>query len=568
MKKILLLLFVTLFTAIALVSCSGDGDKDDPCKDGHSFTSYVSNGDATCIADGTKTAKCDRCDLTDTVTDEGTKTAHKFESYVSDGNATCTEDGTKTARCETCNAADTVEDAGSKKAHSFLNYISNGDATCMKDGTKTSKCDGCDLTDTVTDVGSKKAHKFSEYTDNNDATCTSDGTETAKCDTEGCTETHTKSVLGSAKTHDMSAAPSVTKNPTCTEKGEQKLQCKNCSYFTTSEIPALGHDYIENGYKVAEGHADKCSVCGAWDTDNLTVHTPGPEATEENPQLCTDCGYVITPAIGHIHNYSTRNPSQEALKKPASCTDAAQYYFSCSCGNISFDDNNYFESGEKKDHEFTDATCVAPKTCKNCGETEGDPTGLHNYADATCTAPKTCTVCGAADGEPLSHKWEDATCVTAKHCSRCGAVDGEPLPHTWREATCTLPKTCAICDKTEGEALGHTWSEATCTVPKTCEVCHATEGGLKEHVWKEATCTEAKKCILCEAVSGSALGHDYGEWVTTKEATTTSKGERERECKRCDHKEHGYTPKLDDGNSENDGPGENMDPGGWTVIPK
>lgn len=38
---------------------------------GHSFTNYVSNGDATCTKDGTKTAKCDRCDATDTVVDEG-----------------------------------------------------------------------------------------------------------------------------------------------------------------------------------------------------------------------------------------------------------------------------------------------------------------------------------------------------------------------------------------------------------------------------------------------------------------------------------------------------------------
>ena len=35
---------------------------------GHSFTNYVSNNNATCTADGTKTAKCDRCDVTDTIT--------------------------------------------------------------------------------------------------------------------------------------------------------------------------------------------------------------------------------------------------------------------------------------------------------------------------------------------------------------------------------------------------------------------------------------------------------------------------------------------------------------------
>jgi len=39
---------------------------------GHSFTKYESDGNATCTEDGTKTAKCNRCDAKDTVKDEGT----------------------------------------------------------------------------------------------------------------------------------------------------------------------------------------------------------------------------------------------------------------------------------------------------------------------------------------------------------------------------------------------------------------------------------------------------------------------------------------------------------------
>ena len=37
---------------------------------GHSFTNYVSDNNATCTEDGTETAKCDRCEVTDTRTDE------------------------------------------------------------------------------------------------------------------------------------------------------------------------------------------------------------------------------------------------------------------------------------------------------------------------------------------------------------------------------------------------------------------------------------------------------------------------------------------------------------------
>ena len=40
---------------------------------GHSFTNYISNNDATGYADATKTAKCDNCDATDTISIEGTK---------------------------------------------------------------------------------------------------------------------------------------------------------------------------------------------------------------------------------------------------------------------------------------------------------------------------------------------------------------------------------------------------------------------------------------------------------------------------------------------------------------
>lgn len=46
---------------------------------GHSFTKYVSNNDATCEKDGTKTAKCDRCEEKNTVVDEGSKKQHNYK---------------------------------------------------------------------------------------------------------------------------------------------------------------------------------------------------------------------------------------------------------------------------------------------------------------------------------------------------------------------------------------------------------------------------------------------------------------------------------------------------------
>ena len=138
----------------------------------HSFAGqeYVSDNNATCGQDGTKTIRCVRygrggCTEKDTVVDTGSMLGHSFdeEAYVSDNNATCEQDGTKTAKCVRygtggCMAIDTVTDTDSKLGHLFENYVSNNDATYARDGTKTAKCvryDQCGETHTVPDEGSR-----------------------------------------------------------------------------------------------------------------------------------------------------------------------------------------------------------------------------------------------------------------------------------------------------------------------------------------------------------------------------------------------------------------------------
>lgn len=153
------------------------------------FKNYISNNDATCLEDGTETAKCEKCDNTDTRSAENSRLGHSFIDYKSDNNATCLEDGTKTAKCDRCAATDMVTDTGSKLGHSFTNYISNNDATCLEDGTKTAKCNRCDEIDTLVAVDSKLGHIFINYISNNDATYDADGTKTAQCDRCDVTDT-------------------------------------------------------------------------------------------------------------------------------------------------------------------------------------------------------------------------------------------------------------------------------------------------------------------------------------------------------------------------------------------
>lgn len=54
-----------------------------------------------------------------------------------------------------------------------------------------------------------------------------------------------------------------------------------------------------------------------------------------------------------------------------------------------------------------------------------------------------------------SHEWQEAICENPKTCTECGKTEGEALGHDWQEATCETEKTCARCGETEGRALGH-----------------------------------------------------------------------------------------------------------------
>ncbi len=116
---------------------------------------------ATCTESGlTEGTKCSVCNIVLTPQRIVSAKGHSWGDYVSNNDATCTEDGTKTAVCNRtdCKETDTLIDIGTKLQHSFTNYVSNKDAQIGVDGTKTAKCDGCDITDTIQDVGSAKTY--------------------------------------------------------------------------------------------------------------------------------------------------------------------------------------------------------------------------------------------------------------------------------------------------------------------------------------------------------------------------------------------------------------------------
>ncbi len=118
---------------------------------------------ATCTGKGVRTYTCSSSSHTRTEDIPALNHSFAGQAYVSDNNATCEQDGTKTVKCVRygtggCTATDTVTDTDSKLGHFFEDYVSNNDATYARDGTKTAKCvryDQCGETHTVPDEGSR-----------------------------------------------------------------------------------------------------------------------------------------------------------------------------------------------------------------------------------------------------------------------------------------------------------------------------------------------------------------------------------------------------------------------------
>ncbi len=457
---------------------------------GHNYVNYKSDGNATCTADGTETAKCERCDKYNTrkaqdsalghdlskatceeaprcqnkncVYTEGTALGHDITEHDAKA-ATCTQKGWNAYEdCSRCTHSTYVEIP--KLGHNYVNYTYNKNATCTADGTKTAECENCDETDTVRDEGSALGHdlssatctekptcqrtgctysegnalghRFINYISNNNATCTEDGTKTAEC--ENCDETDTVTDEDSALGHDLS-------NATCTEK--QKCKRTGCSY---SEGNALGHrflNYISNNNATCIADGTKSAECENCDETNTVVD--------------------VGSALGHSLSDATCTETSKCLR--ATCN---------------------YTIGTALGHDLTDATCTAAPICKrnDCTYTEGAALG-HRFSSYVSCGDATCT----SDGTK-----------TAK-CERCDETDtvtdtGSALGHDLTAATCTAAPICKRndCTYTEGAALGHSFSSYISCGDATCI----------------ADGTKAASCERCTAVDtvadiDSALGHSY-----------------------------------------------------------
>ena len=235
--------------------------------------------------------------------------------------ATCSDPGKKTQTCATCNATKEVEiPATDKHVYSECLFVDE-DSHMIK-------CESCDRNITRKHTLSKwKGDALTHFKE-----CTECGGRISIGDhkpKDGCQSQCTVCSLTPNASHIYPAAWEE-------EEEEHWQQCMYCAatqnraehQFSaecddTCDICGVTRDaeHIYEQQLVGDetGHWLKCQICGQ--PDAVQSHTPGEPATEQTPQLCTQCDYVITPKLIHQHVYTYT-------------TDERTHRGVCACGAI------------------------------------------------------------------------------------------------------------------------------------------------------------------------------------------------------------------------------------------
>ena len=389
-----------------------------------SVATVDNTGKVTAVAPGTATitAKAGDKTATCTVTVENAPCTHTDKTNVDAKPSTCTEQGWDAYfKCDDCGQL--FDNAGNKidaipylplAAHS-LTPVAAKAATCTENGNKAYyKCDVCGkwFEDATANV---------EITDHSSVVLTALGHDYTERIEDAA---HKKASATDCRSHD-------TYWYDCTRGDHNAKDDPAASDKWYESTNAGPHSYDESawGYKGADGHAHKCRYDDTHDTP--VAHTPGAAATETTPQTCTECGYIITPALGHTHNMTP------VAAKAATCTENGNkaYYVCSGCskwfedatGNVEITDHSSVVL-TALGHDWKDATCTEPKTCKRdgCGATEG-----------------------AANGHNAGTEWKTNETHHWHICLTCGEklVETEGRHNPDREApTVNDPVKCSVCD--------------------------------------------------------------------------------------------------------------------------
>jgi len=184
--------------------------------------------------------------------------------------------------------------------------------------------------------------------------------------------------------------------------------CNDCDATRT-----ITHSFGEEWISDETGHWHACTTCG--EKTGFAEHVPGAPAGEYTDQICTDCSFVLAPALGHQHKYGD-----------SYVTDAASHWTKC------------LGCGEETEHIAHSYGSDCDPSCEECGY---ERTVVHKpgstWTGSAQAHWKVCTECKERL-EQSDHIWDGGT-VTEQaswqkpgtmeyHCGVCGTVRSEEIP--------------------------------------------------------------------------------------------------------------------------------------------
>lgn len=487
---------------------------------------FTEDKPATCTENGSKSRHCSRCDAKTDVT-EIPATGHQevIDAAVA---PTCTKTGlTEGKHCSVCNTVLVKQTIVEKLPHRWDEGVETEAPTCTEAGVKTFTCSQCH--NTKTEPIPALGHDWGEWVVTIPATEEMDGSETRTCQRDS-NHTETQPIPKLDHTHTMVHHSAVDADcGTGTPGNIEYWVCSGCGKFfrdedgatdITREETVIPPDHVlDTAWSFDESnHWHKCQKCG---------RQFGSEAHKYDDDSDTDCNICdYTRAIIPPHTHSlTLVPAV-----PATCVSPGNiaYYRCAACGERFRDDggNDSVTEDEVKlapqGHDWQEATCETPKTCKRAG-------------------------CSATEGRPLGHDWTTGwmsdTGFHWHECLRenCGEKSGHAAHIPGPEATEAAPQTCTECGYVIAPALEHTH-------------VYDRQSTDARYLKAAAGCT-TKAVYFCSCACGEAgtetfeagtpLGHDWGRYIVTTPATETSEGVETRTCQRNDaHKQTRPIPKL------------------------
>ena len=516
---------------------------------------------ATCTTYGSYTKTCTTCGYV--YKGQIPKTQHNYEWKVTTP-ATCNSTGVETKTCTNCGKTYGQRTIPATGEHNW-ETVETIPATCTSKEKQKQECTVChttrttinenshyadhtwtegDGTVTCTKCGWEHTHRWVEDTSKTvPATCTSEGSKTYYCtadykdydqEVHKCHSTKTETLAktahhwvngvctecGATHEHDWQEQISLTKSPTCTEKGSKTYKCSKCGETKVEEIPATGHTW--KIHQIATNKSEcKCSVCGDTKAHDLKVVSKDPATCTKKGiihYVCKDCGKKVrdndpdAPALGHdwknqdgmcsrCNAQHTHDWGEWKTTTPADCTTEGEKVRQCNtCG---FEETRTLA---KTDHQWGEWNITTEPSCT----TEGEEV-------------RQCEVCLETETRKLKktdHDWSEWKTTTKPSCTTEGEENRQ----------------CKNCQKTESRTLAKT-AHNTEIVGAKAPSC-TTEGYTGDEVCKDCHATIKKGHKL------DKTAHQWSTWKTTTNPSYASEGEQTRQCSQCHQTETRKLNKL------------------------